>query len=232
MGRNRTTRHASARKSIAVSIRSGETIGECLQECHDLVLLLIRQAEVTGGHIYVVPHFWHRPAVYFFDRPIRAMSGSNVERKPRFVARVVEVDELLQALDVAIVKEPLLKIRPGRLGGGTPCRGHSHIARRRHLHLAVGQRCKLSPTCVRVGPGTGTASEEGPHAQVSKGEAEGIPNEAKGIWRGLIIDSIPGIQGQAFIGRAEAGEQRVYLGGLAVVESRGGRSGSSSIQVA
>ena len=160
------------------------------------------------------------------------MSGSNVERKPRFVARVVEVDELLQALDVAIVKEPLLKIRPGRLGGGTPCRGHSHIARRRHLHLAVGQRCKLSPTCVRVGPGTGTASEEGPHAQVSKGEAEGIPNEAKGIWRGLIIDSIPGIQGQAFIGRAEAGEQRVYLGGLAVVESRGGRSGSSSIQVA
>jgi len=175
--RCRVTRRAITRKGITEGIRSRETIGKRLQERDNLVLFLIGQAEITGGHIDIVRHLGPRPAVDFFDGSIRAMSGSNVERKPRFVARVVEVDELLQALDVAIVKEPLLKIRPGRLGGGTPCRGHSHIARRRHLHLAVGQRCKLSPTCVRVGPGTGTASEEGPHAQVSKGEAEGIPNE-------------------------------------------------------
>src|SRR4029077_20603281 len=105
---SRTIRHASARKSITVSIRSGETIGECLQKCHDLVLLLIRQAEVTGGHVYVVPHFWHRPAVYLFDRPIRPMSGSDIVRI--YIARVVEVDELLQTFDVAVVKELLLEI--------------------------------------------------------------------------------------------------------------------------
>src|SRR6266480_4981800 len=232
LGRSRTAGHASSRKGIAEGVRPRETIGKRLQERDNRVFFLIGQAEITGGHIDIVRHLGHRPAVYFFDRSIRAMSGSNVERKPLFVARVVEVDELLQALDVAVVKELLLEIRPGRLGGGTPRRGHSYIARRRHLHLAVGQWCKLSPTCVRVGPGTGTASEEGPHAQVSKAEAEGIRNEAKGIRRGLIIDSVPGIQGQALIGRAEASEQRVYLGGHAVVALPWGQSGSSSIQVA
>jgi hypothetical protein len=86
------------------------------------------------------------------------MPGGDVERI--YVARVVEVDELLQALDVAVVKELLLKVKPGRLGGGTLWRCHSDIARRRHLHFAVVKRCKLSPTRVRAGPGTETASEK------------------------------------------------------------------------
>src|SRR4029077_11023598 len=128
----RTTRHATTRKSIAVRVRPGETIRECLQKCHDLILLLIGQAEVTGGHIDIVPDLGPRPAVYFFDRSIRTVSGSNVERNPLNVTRIVEVDELLQALDVAVVKELLLEVRPGRLGGGTLWRCHSHIARRRH----------------------------------------------------------------------------------------------------
>ena len=54
------------------------------------------------------------------------------------VARIVEVDELLQALDVAVVKELLLEVRPGRLGGGTLWRCHGHIARRRRP--AFGRR--------------------------------------------------------------------------------------------
>src|SRR5206468_12252524 len=103
LGRSRTAGHASSRKGITELVRSRETIGECLQERDNRVFFLIGQAEITGGHIDIVRHLGHRPAVYFFGRSIRAMSGSNVVRKPRFVARVVEVDELLQALDVAIV---------------------------------------------------------------------------------------------------------------------------------
>src|ERR1700682_3414529 len=45
LSRSRTTGHASTRKGIAVGIRSRETVRECLQECHDVVLFLIRQAE-------------------------------------------------------------------------------------------------------------------------------------------------------------------------------------------
>src|SRR6266480_5565691 len=144
LGRSRTTGHANSRKGIPVGVRSRKTIGERLQERDNLVFFFIGQTEITGGHIDIVRHLGPRPAVYFFDRSIRAMSGSNVVRKPWFVARVVEVDELLQALDVAIVKELLLEIRPGRLGAWALWRCHSHIARRRHLHLAVGQWCKLS----------------------------------------------------------------------------------------
>ncbi len=142
-----------------------------MQERDNLVFFLIGQAEITGGHIEIVPDLGPGPAVYFFDRSIRAVSGSNVERNPLNVARVVEVDELLQALDVAVVKELLLEVRAGRLGGGTPWRCHSYIARRRDLELTVDSWCKLSPSPVRVGGGTEAASEEGPHAQVSIAEA-------------------------------------------------------------
>jgi hypothetical protein len=46
----------------------------------------------------------HCPAVYLFDRSWRAVSGSDVEHKFFLVARIVEMYELLQALDVAVVK--------------------------------------------------------------------------------------------------------------------------------
>src|SRR5437868_4949326 len=206
LGRSRTTGHASSRKGIPVGVRFRETIGERLQERDNLVFFLIGQTETTGGHIDIVRHLGPRPAVYFFDRSIRAMSGSDVECI--HVAGVVEVDQLLQALDIAVVKELLLEVRPGRLGSGTLWRCHSHIARRRDLELAVDSWCKSSPARVRVGSGTETASEEGPHAQVSIAEAQRIGSEVKGIRRGLIIESVPGIQGQTLIGRAEAGEHR------------------------
>src|SRR4029077_11119344 len=129
------------------------------------------EAEITGGHIDIVRHLGHGPTVDFFNRSFRTVSGGNVERKPWFVARVVEVDELLQALDVAVVKELLLEVRPGRLGGGTLWRCHSDIARRRHLHFAVVKRCKFSPSSIRAGPGTETASQESPKSQISVAEA-------------------------------------------------------------
>src|SRR5437588_7593259 len=128
LGRSRTTGHASSRKGIPVGVRFRETIGERLQERDNLVFFLIGQTETTGGHIDIVRHLGPRPAVYFFDRSIRAMSGSDVECI--HVAGVVEVDQLLQALDVAVVKELLLEVRPGCLSGGTLWRCHTHIARR------------------------------------------------------------------------------------------------------
>src|SRR6266849_9471483 len=222
---SRATGLATTRKGIPVGVRSRETIRECLQKCHDLVLLLIRQSEIACRHVDVVRHLGHRPAVYFFGRSCRAMSGSDIEFIGAHVARVVEVDELLQALDVAVVKEFLLEVRPRRLGARTLWRCHRHIARRRRLHLAVGSWCKLSPSYIRVGPGTETASEESSQSQISVAEAQGIGSEPEGIRRGLIKESIPGIQGQAEIGRAEAGEQRVRTGGHARVFT--GRSGWS-----
>jgi hypothetical protein len=133
------------------------------------------------------------------------------------------VDELLQALDVAVVKELLLEVGPRRLGSGTLWRCHSYITRSDHLPLAVGSWCKFSPSYIRVEPGTETASEECSQAQISVAEAIGIPGEPEGIRRGLIIESIPRVQGQAEVGRAEASEERSCLGGHARVFA--GRSG-------
>src|SRR5207253_6140745 len=99
------------------------------------ILLLIRQGEITDRHVEVVWDLGHGPSVYFFSRSRRAVSRRDVEWK--HVARIVEMDELLQALGVAIVKELLLEVGPGRLGG-TTWRRHGHVARRGHLHLAVG----------------------------------------------------------------------------------------------
>src|SRR5438105_3556730 len=98
LGRSRTTGHASTRKGIPVGVRSRETIGERLHERDNLDFFLIGQIEITNCHVDIVRHLGPRPAVYFFGCSWRAVSGSNVERI--YVAGVVEVDELLQALDV------------------------------------------------------------------------------------------------------------------------------------
>ena len=91
--RDRVTGHARTCKDIDVGVRSRKSVRECLKERNDLVLLLITQAEITGGHVDIVLNFGHRPAGHFFDRSGRAMSGSDRERK--LVARVVKVYELL-----------------------------------------------------------------------------------------------------------------------------------------
>src|SRR5258708_37634862 len=143
------------------------------------------------------------------------MSGS--DRVRILVARVVEMYELLQALNLAVVEKTLLEVRPGGFGSRTLWRCQRHVARRRHLHLAVDSWRVLPPTHVRVGAGTEPAPEESPESQISVAEAVRIGNEPEGIRLGLIIESIAGVQGEALIGRAEAGEQRVHHGGRAGV---------------
>src|SRR5437667_899724 len=138
----RATGHASPSKGVDVGVRRGEAVRERLQERDDLVLLLIRQAEIAGRTVEVLRDLRPGPAVYFLGRSRRAVSGGDIERIE--IARIVEVHELLQALDVPIVEEPLLEEGPRRLGG-TPWRCHGCVARRHHLELAVDTRRKLYP---------------------------------------------------------------------------------------
>src|SRR4029077_5598106 len=114
------------------------------------------QAKLTNRHVLVVLYLRHRPAVYFFGCPRGAVPGSDGERIN--IARVVEVHELLQALDVAVVEELLLEVRPGSLGGRTLWWRQGYVARRRGLHSAVRSRRKLCPSIIRARPRAGTAS--------------------------------------------------------------------------
>src|ERR1700686_2312125 len=139
-----TARHAGASIGIDVRVRSGVAVSERLEKCDDLILLRIRQAETAGRHVHILHDFGRRPAGYFFDGACRALSGLNRERV--HVARVVEVDELFQALDVAIVEELLLEVGARRFSTLILRRHHGHIARGRYLHLAVYRWCILRPT--------------------------------------------------------------------------------------
>jgi hypothetical protein len=117
---SRAAFHASTRKGIAVWVWDREAICERLQEDHDLVLLVIRQAQGAGGHVKVVLDLGPGPACNPLDSSGRAVSGSYLaQSNPGHIACVVEVHKLLQALDVAIMEELLLEVRPGRLGGRT-----------------------------------------------------------------------------------------------------------------
>src|ERR1700758_1969668 len=200
-------------KCITVGVRRRVTVSERFQEGNDLVLLRVRQAEHSRRCVQIVRHFFHRPAGHPLNRPWWAVSGSDRVGKLG-VARIVEVHQLLEALDVAVVEEFLLEVRyrlPVRvgqagLGGGTLRRGHCHIAHRGHLELAVNHWCQLYPVLVWVGGGAETASQESSHAQISVAETVRIPGEPKAIRRGLIVESIPWIERETLIGRAEAGE--------------------------
>ena len=103
MGRSGTTPHAGTRISIAVEIRPREAVRQCLQKRNDVILLPSREAKITAGHVEIV--FWHRPAIYFFNRSLWTMSGR--DRIRILVARIVEMHDLFQALEVAIVKAGL-----------------------------------------------------------------------------------------------------------------------------
>src|SRR5260370_36954045 len=108
--------------------------------------------------------------------------------------------ELVQALKVAGVKEPLPEVWSGGFGGRPLWRCHGHVTRRRHLHLAVDSRCILPPTRVRVGTGTEPASEESPKSQISVAETVRIGCESISIRLGLVIESISRIERHALIG--------------------------------
>src|SRR5207245_9888851 len=98
--------------------------------------------------------------------------------------------------------------------------------------LAGGSRGERAAFRVRVGGGAKAASEERPESQVSVTETERIGGEAEEIRLGLIVKRVPGIQRQPFVGRAEAGEQRVRRRGHAVVGLASVQRRPSSVDVA
>src|SRR6202011_1752878 len=115
----------------------------------ELVLILIRQAEVTNRHVDVVRDLGRWPAVHLLSLSCWAVPGSDGEGVD--IACVIEMHELLQALDVAVVKELLLEVRPWCFCSGTLWRRHGHIAHRRHLLSAVHPRRQSCPSPVRIG---------------------------------------------------------------------------------
>lgn len=143
------------------------------------------------------------------------MAGGYRERK--HIARVIEVNKLFEALDVAIVKELFLEVRARSLGGGTLRGRHRRISRSRSLHSAVPRRRKLCPIRIRIRPGTESASEERPDSQVPVTEAKGIRDESEGVGRRLVEEGIPGIQRHAKIRVAKASEQWTCIRGCAGV---------------
>src|SRR5260370_41910057 len=131
------------------------------------------------------------------------------------------MNDLLKAFDIAIMKKLLLEVRywlPVRvelagLGGGTLWRCQGDVAFCGHLHLAIRSWRQLCKIRVRIGRGAKAASEESAHSQIFVAEAERIRRKPKEIRRGLVVESIPGIERQAEIGIAETGEQRLRIGG-------------------
>src|SRR5581483_10587325 len=109
--------------------------------------------------IDVVGNLGHRPAIHLFSCSCRTVTRRNVVGVN--VARVVEMHQLLQAFDIAIVEELLLEVRSwlavrvplASFGGGTLRRRQSHVARGRRLHLSVSEPRKSSPRSVRVRSG-------------------------------------------------------------------------------
>src|SRR3984893_15674276 len=177
-------------------VRSCEAVRECLQENDDLVLLLIRQMEITERHVDVRRDLGRRPAIYFLRSSYRAASHLDGERE--HIACVIEMHELLQALDIAVVEKLLLEVRPWRFGRGTLWRYHGHVPRSRHLHLTGGSGRELGPAYlglvggraradIRVGAGAATEEESQP--QIDKTEVQGIGSEPEEIRRGLIVKS-------------------------------------------
>src|SRR6266446_1279036 len=97
---------------------------KCLQKRNELVFLLIGQPEVTDRRVHVLGDLRRRPTRYLFSRSTLLTMGE-------FIAGVVEVDNLLQALKVAIVSVRLDEI-------GT--RSHVYVPQGRDLELPVKLR--------------------------------------------------------------------------------------------
>jgi hypothetical protein len=140
--------------------RCREAVGERAEEGDNQVFFVIAETELPARHVHVVLDFGLGPAGHLFDGSRRAMSG--LDGVSENIPRVIEMDEFLQALHIAIMKERLLE-------GGTIGRRHRRIARRRYLHLAVDARRILDPLAVRVD--AGKAPEEQAHAQIIEAKA-------------------------------------------------------------
>jgi hypothetical protein len=110
LGCSRTTAHAGTRISVAIGVRLRETVRQCLQKRQRSESPPRRsgQGYRWSYRYYSGPLAWASNLP--FGRSSRAMSRSN--RVRILVARIVEMHDLLEALKIAVVKEPFLEVRP------------------------------------------------------------------------------------------------------------------------
>src|ERR1700730_12697448 len=78
-----------------------ETVYQSLQECDNFILLRVCQAKLTDRLVYVIQVLGHGPARHLLNSSRGAVSG--LFRKSEYVARVIKVDYLLQARQIAVV---------------------------------------------------------------------------------------------------------------------------------
>src|SRR5262249_50723303 len=112
------------------------SVRECLQEGYDLVFLFIGQPQISNRRVPVLRDLRIWPARHL-------LSSSAILTTREFVARVVEVDDFLQALEVAIVHVGLDEV------GARPL---VHIPQRRDLELAVELRSEPYPVGIWIEP--------------------------------------------------------------------------------
>src|ERR1700735_1781893 len=120
---------------------------------------------MTNGHILVYRDLGRRPAVHPFGRSCWAIAALD-RRIPIHVASIVEMNQLLQALDVAVVEKLLLEVRPWGFGGRALGRRQGHVARCHRLHLTIRSLCEWKPRRVRVRKGAVTASQESSQSEI------------------------------------------------------------------
>src|ERR1700694_4644623 len=107
-GRKGSRRETIPRVLVGVRVWCCEAVRERAEEDDDQVFFVIAQAEVPGRHVDVVLDFRLGPAGHLFDGSRRAVSrldGVSVN-----ISRVIERDEFLQTLHIAIMKERLLEV--------------------------------------------------------------------------------------------------------------------------
>src|ERR1039457_7543207 len=82
-----------------------ETVNKCLKEGNNFIFLRVCLAKLTDRLVYVIPVLGHGPTCHLFNRSRGALSGLYGESV--HIARVIEVDDLLQGRQIAVMHERL-----------------------------------------------------------------------------------------------------------------------------
>src|SRR5580692_1593732 len=183
-----------------------EAVDERLQEGNDVVFFLRRQAKLTNRHIFVVGVFRHRPTGHLLFGSLWTMPRQHVIGID--ITRVVEVDYLLQAREIAVVHVSFHEVR---------ARHHGRVARRRGLEFALELRKPPSPAQVRRS--AIVAIQEQSHSKIDKPGAQWVAGKSPLIRSVLRIPGKFDILGEAEVVVRCVGEQRLKACRLAGIAS-------------
>jgi len=186
----KTQLRATPRKGVGVRVGCGKAVAKCFQESDELGFFRGRQTELTYRHVLRLWNLGCRLTVHLLLRSRGAMSRFHIERE--YIARVIEVDDFLQTLQVSIVHVCFRKGLAIRTLGS-----HVHVSSGGHLHKAVESRCQRCPVRVRRRPRK--ISQKEPYSQVGEAETGWIGSKSETVRRALEVKRIGRILGQAKI---------------------------------